>query len=97
MNETDEEPSGAVQRLCSEIQLFDLCDRETCSFKEGRFCTNQDLVDRFERISEDDRRPAVRSFPAGEGAGDEGEAECDDADDYGVAELDDEGDDWEDG
>lgn len=93
MNETDEEPSGAVQRLCSEIQLFDLCDRETCSFKEGRFCTNQDLVDRFERISEDDRRPAVRSFPAS----DEDEAEYDDADDYGVAELDDEGDDWEDG
>lgn len=47
-----------VQRLCSEIQLFDLCERERCDYKQGRFCTNEDLLVRFERISEkDDMRP----------------------------------------
>lgn len=40
------------QRLCSEIQLFDLCDLAVCRHKSGRFCTDQDLRDRFEKITE---------------------------------------------
>jgi hypothetical protein len=45
-----------VQRLCSEIQLFDLCELERCGHKNGRFCSNEDLVARFERISEREYR-----------------------------------------
>jgi hypothetical protein len=45
-------------RLCSEIQLFDLCDLEVCRFKSGRFCANADLVGRFDTISEDDDFPS---------------------------------------
>ena len=41
-----------VQRLCNEIQLFDLCDLERCSFKEGRYCTNAELLTAFEKISD---------------------------------------------
>ena len=44
------------QRLCSEIQLFDLCDLDTCSCKEGRFCTNPGVLERFEAIKEEDER-----------------------------------------
>jgi hypothetical protein len=41
-----------AQRLCNEIQLFDLCDLDTCSSKGGRFCTNAELLTAFERISD---------------------------------------------
>jgi hypothetical protein len=92
MKETGDESPGTIRRLCSEIQLFDLCDRETCGSREGRFCTDQDLLDRFERISEDDRRPVER-YPAEE-PDEDAEGEYDDA--FGVDDLDDEGDGWED-
>jgi len=42
------------QRLCSEIQLFDLCERDDCVFKKGRYCTNHDILARFEAISDDE-------------------------------------------
>jgi hypothetical protein len=42
------------QRLCSEIQLFDLCDQETCCQKDGRFCRNLEVLEQFEAIKEDD-------------------------------------------
>ena len=45
-----------VQRLCSEIQLFDLCDLDTCSQKNGRYCTNPEALRRFEAIKEEDER-----------------------------------------
>jgi len=45
-----------VQRLCSEIQLFDLCDLETCCQKDGRYCTNPEVLERFEAIKEEDER-----------------------------------------
>ena len=45
-----------VQRLCSEIQLFDLCDLETCCQKNGRYCTNPEVLARFEAIKEEDER-----------------------------------------
>lgn len=51
---TQETALKSVQRLCSEIQLFDLCDLDVCRFKQGRFCTQEELLSRFEDISEDD-------------------------------------------
>ena len=45
-----------TQRLCSEIQLFDLCDLDTCCQKDGRFCTNPEVLERFEAIKEEDER-----------------------------------------
>lgn len=69
-----------VQRLCNEIQLFDLCDLETCSSKEGKFCTNAEMLTAFERISDAEVvRPEVfisDDMEEGEDAGDE---EYDDA------------------
>jgi hypothetical protein len=93
MDETGKEDSRPIQRLCSEIQLFDLCDRESCGHKEGRYCTSQDLLDRFEQISEDDK-PPVGSY-MDEETDDDMEADYDDS--LGVDDLDDERDDWEDG
>jgi hypothetical protein len=49
-----------AQRLCNEIQLFDLCDLEKCSFKKERFCTNVDLLTAFEEISDSEvPRPGI--------------------------------------
>lgn len=42
------------QRLCSEIQLFDLCSKETCSKKKGRYCTDEALLEKFEAISHEE-------------------------------------------
>jgi hypothetical protein len=50
-------PSKPVRRLCNEIQLFDLCDQERCRHKEGLFCTDQDLLSRFESIADIEDRP----------------------------------------
>ena len=50
------------QRLCSEIQLFDLCDRDDCQFKKGRYCTNQDILARFEAISDDEDANSTEQF-----------------------------------
>jgi hypothetical protein len=43
-----------TKRLCSEIQLFDLCSKDTCKQRNGRFCTDSDLLAKFEAISEED-------------------------------------------
>lgn len=45
-----------TQRLCSEIQLFDLCDLDSCGQKDGRYCTNPEVLERFEAIKEEDER-----------------------------------------
>jgi hypothetical protein len=45
---------GKPQRLCSEIQLFDLCTDGTCSKKKGRYCTDEDLLNKFEAISNEE-------------------------------------------
>ena len=42
------------RRLCSEIQLFDLCAKDECGCKDGRFCINEDIIAKFETISEED-------------------------------------------
>jgi hypothetical protein len=43
-----------TKRLCSEIQLFDLCSKDTCKRKNGRFCSDDELLAKFEAISEED-------------------------------------------
>lgn len=48
------------QRLCSEIQLFDLCDQDSCLYKNGRFCTDPLLLGRFETIAENELRTPER-------------------------------------
>lgn len=58
VNETDEVAIKTIPRLCNEIQLFDLCEKERCSLKSGRFCTDADLLSRFEAIEErQERKP----------------------------------------
>jgi hypothetical protein len=52
--DSPETPAEPVRRLCSEIQLFDLCELEKCSYKSANFCTNEDLLTRFERIADED-------------------------------------------
>lgn len=44
--------TAPVLRLCNEIQLFDLCDLDTCSYKDGKFCCNAEYLSAFERISD---------------------------------------------
>lgn len=44
------------QRLCTEIQLFDLCDLDSCHQKNGRFCSDKNLIYRFEKIAEEEIR-----------------------------------------
>ena len=49
----------APQRLCSEIQLFDLCEEETCNYKSDKFCTQGELLSKFETVlAKDDERSA---------------------------------------
>lgn len=48
-----------IKRLCNEIQLFDLCDKNVCFSKSGNYCTENDLLTRFENIEEQEsRRPS---------------------------------------
>jgi hypothetical protein len=51
-----EEKAAPVERLCSEIQLFDLCERETCHQKKGRYCGDKEMLAKFEAIKEEDER-----------------------------------------
>jgi len=56
----DENMAGEERprRLCSEIQLFDLCDKTRCASRDGRFCTDENLLNRFEAISQEEVFPA---------------------------------------
>jgi hypothetical protein len=63
------EPKKGVespQRLCDEIQLFDLCTDRNCVFKKGRFCTNPDILTRFEAISDDEDERSTEQYLADE-------------------------------
>lgn len=60
-----EKPPIPVQRLCNEIQLFDLCERERCNHKQGLYCTSTELLNRFEAIADEEERPA-EGFISGE-------------------------------
>jgi len=64
-----------TKRLCSEIQLFDLCDREGCERKDGRFCGNSDMIAKFEAIKEEDESLQDQFLPG----------ESDDLEDYDEA------------
>jgi hypothetical protein len=55
-DEKPEEKIAPADRLCSEIQLFDLCDLDRCRHKKERFCTNEELLAKFEAIKEEDIR-----------------------------------------
>lgn len=57
--EENAESGKAVNRLCNEIQLFDLCDLDSCSYREGRFCTKEELLRKFEAINEVDDRQTL--------------------------------------
>ncbi len=60
MSDSEIKTDALPQRLCSEIQLFDLCDLSSCKHKNGRFCTDPALIVRFEKISEDELRTPER-------------------------------------
>jgi len=57
--EKPEEKTAPADRLCSEIQLFDLCELDSCHHKSGRFCTNEELLAKFENIKEMDDADAL--------------------------------------
>jgi len=82
------ESSKPADRLCSEIHLFDLCDLDTCGHKRARFCTNEELLAKFESIKEEDDRPA-NIYDEDELEGDD-DLEPDESEYYGD-ELDDDG------
>lgn len=81
----------AQKRLCSEIQLFDLCDKDVCAHRDGRYCTKGDILAKFEAIKdeEDDRSPdqfMAEELDDLEGAGDLGYDEAFGVDEYGEEE-----------
>ncbi len=55
---SQEEQKELPLRLCSEIQLFDLCELDNCDFKDGRFCTNPEMLASFEAVAEPEDRQA---------------------------------------
>ena len=81
-----------AKRLCSEIQLFDLCAKDTCSHKDGRYCTKGEILAKFESISEEeDRSPEqymADELEDVEGAGGLGYDEAFGVDEYGEEETD---------
>jgi hypothetical protein len=80
---------GTTKRLCSEIQLFDLCELDVCGHKDGRYCTKGDLLARFEAIADDDRSPEqffADELDEVEGADDLGYDEAFAVDEYGEEE-----------
>ena len=84
-----EQPLKPVQRLCNEIQLFDLCDLERCGHKQGLFCTSHELLNRFEAIADADERPPAAGLISDEP--DDGEESDDGFDDVYDDEFGDEG------
>ncbi len=67
-----------TKRLCSEIQLFDLCSRDKCKSRDGRYCCDSEMLAKFEAISEDDEKD-LDQFEA---------EEEDDSEDYDYDEYD---------
>jgi hypothetical protein len=73
--------SPAAKRLCSEIQLFDLCDLDSCRFKSSRFCTNEELLSKFESIKEEDDRNTLLYEEEESDDGSDSDSDFDDSDD----------------
>lgn len=85
MPDSDNTPATPSQRLCSEIQLFDLCELDSCRHKISRFCSDPVLLDRFEKIADDElRSPDRYVFEEPD------DSETDDGDGYDYDEEDDE-------
>lgn len=82
MIDSEQITESQPQRLCSEIQLFDLCDLGICRYKTGRFCSNTDLLSRFEKIAEEELRVQERyiSEEDEDNEGDDGSEYADDRD-----------------
>lgn len=57
LSEKETEVKEVPRRLCSEIQLFDLCELQKCHFKDDRFCTDPEMLARFEAAVEPEERP----------------------------------------
>jgi len=80
------EPACTARRLCGEIKLFNLCDLGRCGFKKGGFCTDPDMLARFEDIAdEDDSVSGVEIFDDaedGDAWDDDGVSYSDEAFDY---------------
>lgn len=96
----DEMPQTLPRRLCSEIQLFDLCELEKCHFKDDRFCTDPEMLARFEAAAEPEDRPVWHLGSADEHDEDDlfdsEEFEDDDAesDDFDGGDHSDQDDEW---
>jgi hypothetical protein len=99
---TDSEPKHVIppQRLCSEIQLFDLCELDSCNHKNGRYCTDPALLGRFEKITEDELRAPERNIfeEIDDAEADDGDGGgYDDEDEFAMENFEGgEDDDWED-
>lgn len=81
------------QRLCSEIQLFDLCEgaRDVCNHLDGRYCTKGDILTKFEAIRDEEENRSPEQYLAEElddveGAEDMGYDEAYGVDEYGDEE-----------
>ena len=89
--EQEQEQQPNPPRLCSEIQLFDLCAKDVCGHKDGRYCTKGDILARFEAIMDEDDRRSPEQFMADEldeveGADDMAYDESFGVDEYGEEE-----------
>ena len=81
------------RRLCTEIQLFDICSKDVCSHKDGRYCTKGDILARFEAIRDEEDERSPEQFMAEElddveAAGDMAYDEAFGVDEYGEEEED---------
>ena len=87
MSDCVTEPDSMPQRLCSEIQLFDLCELSSCSFRKERFCTSPVLLERFEKIADDELR-AQELYRADESDADTDDEDVDgDGDEFSLEKL----------
>lgn len=77
------------RRLCSEIQLFDLCELTRCHFKDERYCTDPEMIARFEAVAEPEDRPLNLAEDDDDDEIFEEEPDEFDEDDYSVFEEDD--------
>ena len=99
MPDSGTKPDIVPQRLCNEIQLFDLCDLASCRFKSGRYCTETVLLASFEKIAEKEQRAPERTIS--EDSDDEDVDDSvdgyDEDNEFAMENIDEDGDDgWED-
>lgn len=90
LSEKETETKEVPRRLCSEIQLFDLCELQKCHFKDDRFCTDPEMLARFEAAAEPEERPKWHLGGVKEQEDDELYPEETEEDDDGYSVFDDE-------